>query len=449
MFDMSVDHQKYESAINYLYGLQKHGIKLGLSNTKKLMTILGNPQKAFRCIHIAGTNGKGSTASMIASILKESGYKTGLFTSPHLVSFTERISINNRRITEPEVIELANNLRGSISETGLNPTFFEFITTMAFYYFAVNHVDWAVVETGMGGRLDATNILLPDITAITNISLDHCEFLGNTISDITYEKAGIIKRSIPLVTAARNPEVINQLSDIAYGLNSEVHVFEKDFSGSIKQMDNRHITIDYSGCNKYNNLIIPLSGRYQLDNACTAIRTCEILSNKDISLPEHTIRKGLQGVILEGRLEWVSHSPPILLDGAHNPEASRLLASSVKELFPDKKIILIAGVMSDKDIKKIMGPLMEIAASIILTKAQYERSASSEEVRSIISSLKHSEINHRPGSIVSTATVKEAIELAKSQFTQNSVILITGSFYTTGEAKEALGHNAVLSKLRE
>ena len=202
---MTNDFEKYDHTVNYLYSLQKHGIKLGLSNTEELMKILGQPQKSFRCIHIAGTNGKGSTSSMIASILKEAGYTTGLFTSPHLISFTERIRINGQQISEKDVIELASGVRNSIADTDLNPTFFEFVTAMAFHYFACNNVDWAVIETGMGGRLDATNVVRPDVTVITNISLDHCEFLGNTISDITFEKAGIMKQGVPLITASQDP----------------------------------------------------------------------------------------------------------------------------------------------------------------------------------------------------------------------------------------------------
>lgn len=446
---MTNDSKQYENTIQYLYSLQKHGIKLGLSNTNKLMSVLGGPHKSFRCVHIAGTNGKGSTASCIASILKASGFKTGLFTSPHLVSFTERIRINGRQITELEVIELASSLRSDIKDTDLNPTFFEFVTAMAFNYFAANHVDWAVIETGMGGRLDATNVVQPEVTVITNISLDHCEFLGSTLSDIAFEKAGIIKPGVPLITASHDTAVIKQLSDIAAGLNSAVHIYGRDFTGILKQMDCNQITIDYSGYANYSNVSIPLTGRYQLYNACTAIRTCEILRAKGVPLPDASIMKGLKDVRLEGRLERISDSPPIFLDGAHNPEAARSLAASVRDIFPDKKVILVIGVMSDKDIKETMAPLMEIAETVILTKAQYERAASPEKMRNILSSVHLPESNSRPPSLLSTASISEALHLAKSLCAEKGIILITGSFYTTGEAKEVMGHKAILSKLRE
>ncbi len=446
---MACDTEKYEDTVTYLYSLQKHGIKLGLSNTKELMRILGEPQNRFHCIQIAGTNGKGSTASMIASILKESGFKTGLFTSPHLISFTERIRVNNDQISESDVIDLASRIRNLIADTELNPTFFEFVTAMAFHHFARTSVDWAVIETGMGGRLDATNVVHPEITIITNISLDHCEFLGSTIAEIASEKAGIIKQGVPLITASDNPDVIEQLSGIAEKLHADIHVYGNGFNGHLKEMDSRHITFNYEGDRRHDNLSVPLSGKYQLVNACLAVKACELLNSQGVSIPDSSIRQGLESITIEGRLELVSHSPLIILDGAHNPDASGALAESVKELFPEKNIILIAGVMNDKNINDIMAPLMEIAESVILTRARYERAASPEKMLDIIRSLKKGERQHIPASITATASVSEALDLARSQYTENSIILVTGSFYTTGEAKEVLGHRAILSELRE
>ena len=446
---MAYDFKEYDNTVNYLYSLQKHGIKLGLSNINKLMDILGRPQKSFRSIHIAGTNGKGSTATIIASILKESGFKVGLFTSPHLVSFTERIRIDNRYMAESDVIELASKIRDSIADTDLNPTFFEFVTAMAFYYFARNNIDWAVVETGMGGRLDATNVIQPDVTIITNVTLDHCEFLGNRISDITYEKAGIIKPRVPVITTSEIPDVIKQISDIASSHNSEVHIYDKDFRGSLISMDDKQIAMNYSGYNNYNNLLIPLTGKYQIYNTCAAIRACEILRQEGFSLPRVSIRKGLQNVDLKGRLERVSQSPPIFLDSAHNPEAAKSLAASVKIIFPDKQIILIAGVMDDKDIQEILKPLVQISESVILTKPQYERAAPTKKLKEITTAIQETGANYVPSLIATADTVADALDLAKTHCIKDRIILITGSFYTTGEAKEVLGYTGVLSRLRE
>ncbi|MBI5408185.1 MAG: bifunctional folylpolyglutamate synthase/dihydrofolate synthase [Nitrospirae bacterium] len=439
---------KYDTTVTYLYSLQKHGIKLGLANTVKLMEILGEPHKAFRSVHIAGTNGKGSTSAAVASILSANGFRVGLFTSPHLVSFTERMRINNEHIEESEVISIASLIRDSMSGADLNPTFFEFVTAMAFYYFAKNNVDWAVIETGMGGRLDATNVILPEASVITSISLDHCEFLGNGISDITFEKAGIIKPGIPVITSSLMPDVVRQLSDLAGSRHSEIHVYGKDFKGSSLSMDERWINFDYSGYGNYNNFSMPLPGKYQLYNACAAVRTIEVLREKGFPVSDDSIRNGLLNVKLEGRLEWISESPPVIIDGAHNPEAACLLADSVKELFPDRKIILIAGIMDDKDVGGVLSPLVQIAEAVILTKPRYDRAASPEKLESCIMSLRESGVNVT-ASIMKTDTVAGALELARRQCGKDSVILVTGSFYTTGEVKEIFGCKGVLTTLRE
>ena len=221
----------YAAAIDYLYGLQKHGIKLGLDNTVKLLSLFNNPQEKFYSIHIAGTNGKGSTSAMIASIFQTAGFKTGLFTSPHLVSFTERIRVNNEEITESDVVSLAEEIRFKIQDSRfkLNPTFFEFVTVMGLLYFKRKNIDWAVVETGMGGRLDATNVLLPEASVITSINYDHSEFLGNTISAIAEEKAGIIKDGVPVITSAQEPSVMDAIKKKTEEKNAGLFIYGRDF----------------------------------------------------------------------------------------------------------------------------------------------------------------------------------------------------------------------------
>jgi dihydrofolate synthase/folylpolyglutamate synthase len=214
-------------------------------------------------------------------------------------------------------------------------------------------------------------------------------------------------------------------------------------------MDDRHVTLDYNGYKKYKNLTAPLSGEYQLYNICMAIRACEILRQKSFHISDMSVRAGLENLRLEGRLEWVSHTPPIIIDSAHNPEASKSLAISIRKLFPDKKIILIAGVMNDKDIRGILYPLIQIAETVILTKARYERAASPERLGSIITDIQESGINCSPASIISTNNVADALDLAGTRCKKDNIIIASGSFYTTGEVKEVLGHTAVLSRLRE
>lgn len=450
---MPLNLKDYNNTVDYLYNLQKHGIKLGLGNSERLMELLGEPQKSFRSVHIAGTNGKGSTSAIIASILKESGLKVGLYTSPHLVSFTERIRINNKEIAEHEVVELTNKIRNIMQNapsltlplnSELNPTFFEFVTAMAFYYFALNKVDWCVVETGMGGRLDATNVILPDVSIITNIGLDHTEFLGESISDIATEKAGIIKQGVPIVTAADNPEALKILEEVTKNRGSRIHTYGKDFKSTLKSMDDKHIVFDYSSsgltarldsakragqsgssssgdniCRQYSNLNLPLSGKYQLYNASLAIRACEILMPGYICISDEAVRSGLSNLIFEGRLERISQSlpngqagPPIIIDSAHNPEAARALSDAVREIFPQpKKITLIAGIMRDKDIKEVLKPLIRISDVVILTKPKGERAASPERLKESLEELRNEENNPPPP----TASVCEAKRWRDSQ----------------------------------
>lgn len=449
--------KKYNETENYLYGLQKHGIKLGLENSRGLMGILGEPQKSFRSVHIAGTNGKGSTASIIASILKETGFKVGLYTSPHLISFTERIKVNNSPVLESDVIRLVSFIRKAITNADINPTFFEFVTAMALYYFAHKKVDWAVVEVGMGGRLDATNILLPDVSVITNISLEHREFLGESLSAIAAEKAGIIKPSVPVVTATTHHEALKVLEGTARDRKSEIYVIDRDFKGTLSSMNEGHIAFDYTGINplsknrkEYRNLALRTSGRHQVLNASVALRTCEVIESKGLIISDEAIKNGLLNSDFSGRLEWSSRTPPILIDSAHNPEAAAALADTVKEIFLSKKIILIMGIMNDKDTEGILKPLMQICDVIILTKPKGERAASPEKLEEGIKSLeKKGSVNLRSTKILTTSTVAEAIELAKKICHKDQIVLITGSFYTTGEAKEILGQTGVFANLRE
>ncbi|HCC69269.1 MAG TPA: bifunctional folylpolyglutamate synthase/dihydrofolate synthase [Nitrospiraceae bacterium] len=443
------DHHRksaYQDSVNYLYGLQKHGIKLGLENPRRLMDVLGNPQKNFSSIHIAGTNGKGSTSAMLAAILMECGFKVGLYTSPHLVSFTERIKINGLPISESDVVDLTGYIRKLMSERApdLLPTFFEFVTAMAFYYFSVNKIDWAIVEVGMGGRLDATNVIIPQVSVITNSDYDHKEFLGDTIREIATEEAGIIKPAIPVVTAAAQADSIETIKAIAERQGSPVYFYGKDFSGSITSLDSMHIEFDYYGFKNYSGLILPLTGRHQLYNATVAIMACELLMQKGLPIHEKNIRMGLKTLRCEGRLEWASKEPDIILDGAHNPPAADALAESIKEIFPEKSIILIVGIMKDKDIDGILRPLSSISDKIILTRPKGERAATTERLKKSLKGY--------AGDIKTTDTVPEALKLAQTLYKEGSLIVVTGSFYTTGEVKEVLGQSGLssqLSRLRE
>ena len=437
----------YTAAVNYLYGLQKHGIKLGLDNTIRLLSLLDNPQNYFQSIHVAGTNGKGSTSVIIASILQAAGFRTGLFTSPHLVSFTERIRVNNEEIREDEVIELTEEIRSTIEGSELNPTFFEFVTAMGLLYLKRKNIDWAVVETGMGGRLDATNVLLPEASVITSINYDHSEFLGNTISAIAEEKAGIIKDGVPVITSAQEPSVMDAIKKKTEEKNAGLFIYGRDFSAAIKTEDTSGSVFNYNGGNNFEDLVISLPGRHQVLNAALALKTIEIVSKKSSHhasrITHHAIRNGLGNIKWQGRLEFISKEPPILIDGAHNPSAATILADSLKEIFfrVYRRIILVVGIMSDKDIRGIMAPLLPLAAEIILTAPAYERAASPDVLSGHAISLGFS--------CRKAYGVADALTMAREIYREGDLIVITGSFYTIGEAKEILGEKSVLGSLRE
>lgn len=465
----------YSETIHYLYSLQKYGIKFGLDNIDRLLSALGKPHKSFPSIHIAGTNGKGSTSAIIASILKSAGLKVGLFTSPHLVSFTERIRINGEEITEKEVIDLIDEVREIVIHSGdFSPTFFEVVTAIALEYFKRKKIDVEVIEVGMGGRLDATNIIIPAVSVITNISYDHMKFLGNTLRDIATEKAGIIKDEVPVVISSQVHEVLEVIEAKAKEKNAEKYLYGRDFSSVLKKEDLTGIYFDYLNKDSLsiNDLHLPLIGKHQLQNVSVAIKTVELLSKKLtylFSFPiSHFIRDGLLSVRWPGRLEIIKEDPPIVIDGAHNPAAAEALTDALKKNFlrKYKKVILVLGIMGDKNIEGIMKPLLPLASEIILTSPDYERAASPERLAGIAVSLGFHDFRI-------ASTVKDAIEMAINDSyklkvssykleenensklkTQNSklnssLIVITGSFYTIGEAKEVIGQKGVLTRLRE
>jgi len=427
----------YQKTINYLFGLQKYGIKFGLSNSHQLMGLMGNPHLRFRSIHVAGTNGKGSTASFLAAMLLAAGYRVGLYTSPHLVSFTERIRINNVPVTEDRVIDLAERVRtryaGLPSAEGgaLTPTFFEVTTAMAFTCFAEERVDVAVVEAGMGGRLDSTNVITPMVSVITNIDVDHTEFLGDTIEKIAEEKAGIIKPGVPVVTGAVQPEVIAVIERQAASACAPVYRFPKDFRAE-PAAGAGYQEFDYCGiASRFPGLRISLVGRHQVGNACLSLAAVECMSSRGISVPEADLRTGLANAVWEGRLEKVAERPDIYLDGAHNPASARALADAVRDLKGNyRRLVLVIGVLMDKDYRGIVSRLAPLADRIVVTKPNYARALG---VRSLAA---ETGVFHR--TVDSAETVAEAIGLARQGAAESDLILITGSLYTVGDARAVL-----------
>ncbi len=420
-----VSKNSYHSCLKTMYGFRRFGIKLGLSTIKKILSGLGNPQDAFTCIHVAGTNGKGSVASSLASILYCSGFKTGLYTSPHLIRFNERIKINNRQISNEKVVASYNAVKSTYYGRR-DPTFFEFTTAMALFEFAAQKVDWAVIETGMGGRLDATNIINPALSIITNISLEHRAYLGNTIAQIAGEKAGIIKKCTPVITGVRQKKALAAIEKIS--TEKEAPLFRLGMDFKVRRTHRQ--TFSYYGIeNVWHNLQTSLSGSYQVDNAALVLAACELINKNNAPLTLTRIQEGLSKNCWPGRLEIISKEPLIILDGAHNLAAARNLAGFLSTNLAGRTLTLVIGILDDKPYKAMLKSLLAPGYRVILTRAKIDRATEPQKLYEVAKKL-------TPDATIIpevARAVKHAIETAPP----HGAICIAGSLYVVGEAKEA------------
>jgi len=417
-------HDEYESCLDTMYALGRFGIVLGLSTMERILEKLGNPHKDFISIHVAGTNGKGSVASTLSHILHQSGYKTGLYTSPHLVSFNERIMIDSEEVSNEDVIESYRAVEAA--NTGeRSATFFEISTAMAFYLFRKRRVEYAVIETGMGGRLDATNIISPALSIITNISLEHKSYLGSTLSDIAYEKAGIIKAGAPVITAVDQDKVISVIKKTAQEKSAPLYVYRQDFKVRRKKQEG---CFTYYGINNtWQDMRVELKGKHQVDNGALALAACEILKDVADKISERTIRLGLKATLWPGRLEVVSQNPLTMVDGAHNLMSIHKLSDYLEESHPDKKITLVTGVLDDKSYSAMFKRLLPLCSSVILTQAKTERAIEPEKLFQVAKDLCND--------VTIINDIPEAIRHAESKTSADDMICISGSLYVVGEAK--------------
>lgn len=425
-----------ERSIAYLYGLQSHGIKPGLARTRALLGSLGDPHRSFRSIHVGGTNGKGSTAAMIASVLGSRGYRVGLYTSPHLIDFTERIQVNGRVIPPDRVGALTEKIRQA-SDACLSepPTFFEATTVLAFACFAEAGVDCAVIEVGLGGRFDATNVLMPLVSVLTTIGLDHQEYLGTTPESIAFEKAGIIKQGVPVVAGRLAPESLSVIRRTAAEREAACVALGEDFDARGEAPEQ----FSYGGMRRrYDSLSCPLPGRHQMDNAACALAALELAEARGLAVGEEAVREGLRVVRWPGRLELVSRRPDVWLDGAHNPQAAEALAAHLTTLSTRRGpaapgcLILVVGMMRDKDRKGVLSRLAFVpgVSHLVVTSAAHPRATDPQELAHDCEGL-GVPVDVRP-------TVAEAFAYARSLAGPDDTICVTGSLLVVGEAKAAL-----------
>ncbi len=406
----------YPEALGFLYDLQLHGTKLGLENTRRLAALADNPHERLRFIHVAGTNGKGSTCAMLESIYRAAGLRVGLFTSPHLVTFRERIQINRELIGEAEVVRRVEEIRGFLGRFPRehSPTFFEVVTVMALSHFAAAGCDLVVWETGMGGRLDATNIVTPLASVITHIGLDHQQWLGDTLAKIAAEKAGIIKPRVPVFTAADAPEARAVIRAAAALL--EAPLVEVDAAAAQRP--------------PLDTLTLPLPGAHQRVNAALALAVARGLRDR-VPVSEAACLEGLRQVQWPGRMQVLRRPDGGMdvLDGAHNPSGASALAAAWREQFPDRQPVLILGVMRDKDWSAMARELAPLARAILLTPVASPRSAVPEELVAPCAAA-------HPGVRLTVChSLAEALRVSADEPCR----LITGSLYLVGEALMLLG----------
>lgn len=416
-----------EARLARLYGYRRFGMKPGLETTRRLLTALGDPHHHFAAIHIAGTNGKGSVTAMLSSILHHAGIRVGRYTSPHLVRFNERIVVDEEPLSDEELLAGFDVVEQAASG-GPEPTFFEFGTALAFREFARRGVEWAVVETGMGGRWDATNVLSPALSVITTISLEHQQYLGNTLQEIASEKAGIIKPGTPVISGVMALEAVEVIRRRAGEMNARL--YERGIDFQAHSADPGRMT--YQGIRKdWSDMPLGLRGAHQVENAALVLAAHEILEEQGLVLKEAAIRAGMNGVRWPGRLELVPGHPPILLDGAHNPEAAARLAAYLRHNILREHLTLILAALNDKAYGEVAALLAPLAARIVTTRPRTDRALAPDELARAASGF--------GAEITCAATVSEALELARQITPPGGMICVAGSLYLVGGVRDALG----------
>lgn len=406
-----------QSILNYMYSLEHFGIKLGLETITKLLHLLNNPQNKVKCIHIAGTNGKGSTTAYISQILQEAGYTVGMYTSPHLVKFNERIRVNGQEISDKDIIKSIKKIKVVCEQNNLQPSFFECTTALAFLYFAEKKVDFAVIEVGMGGKLDATNVINPLMSIITNISFDHQKNLGSTLKKIAVEKAGIIKENGLVLTGDKNINIIKIFKKNSEKKNAKFFILNHDYTTLKSSLKGVFFTFNN---NQYS---LKLLGEHQVTNACLAIQGILLLHKRgEIQVSLSQIQKGLLKTRWVGRLQILKKKPLIIIDGAHNVAGMTVVKKFVENIAHRK--VLVLAIAKDKDIPEMIKLIVPLFEQVILTQGNY-KPASLDTLEKWISP-------HRIP-ITKIKNPVKAVEKALSLVKKEDLILITGSLYLVGD----------------
>lgn len=415
----------YKETIDFIEYTENAKRQIDNSRMKELMKGLGNPQDQLRFIHVAGTNGKGSCVKTLSTILMEAGYKVGTYISPHLIKYEERISVNDKSISRKDFCCIGEQIRNVANKMKRQPTVFEKLTAMGFVYFAKKKCDVVVLEVGLGGRLDATNLILKsDLSIIMNIGLEHTEILGDTLEKIAYEKAGIIKEGTDVVSYDNKKVVIDVIKEVAKTKHAKLHVANfKDIK--VKKEGLNGQCFDYG---KYKNIKLSLLGKHQFYNGATILEACDVLMEKGYKISLKNIKDGFIKTVWDARLSLLSKKPLFILDGAHNPQCADALKVSLPALLKKKKAIIICGVLKDKDYKSLMKSMIPFAKEFICLTPDSKRALSANELALFLNKYKQK--------TTVANSVKDGIKIAFDKVHKNDVILAFGSLYLAGTIKK-------------
>jgi len=424
-----------EEAIEWIHSLKTLGIKPGLERMEWMLERLGHPEHRLRYIHVAGTNGKGSTVNYMYQVLRKSGYNVATFTSPYLIDFTNRIQVNQEDISADDLVEITNKLMPlyqELAETELGaPTEFEIVTMIAILYYATKaYPDIVLWETGLGGRLDSTNVIIPIVSVITNIGYDHMNLLGNNLKDIAKEKAGIIKPGAPVVTSVENEDAINVIQEVAKQKRCSIYQINEQYHVNVNNMDQTGSEFDFIGpFLTIPNVKLTMKGPHQVKNAAAAIMALEILRQYyAFMIDEDAVYNGLERAFWAGRFEVLADEPMVVVDGAHNPEGAKSLSDTIS-LFTPKRVIMVTGILQDKAIKEFYQAILQVADELIVTQPDFERAATVEAVEDAILQV---DANRK---ITKIPDWQKAVDHALELASKDDLVVISGSLYMISDVR--------------
>jgi dihydrofolate synthase/folylpolyglutamate synthase len=436
-----------QAGLAYLTSLGRFGMKLTLDRIQALLELLGEPQHTFPVVHIAGTNGKGSTARLIAAAMQSAGFKTGLFTSPHLIRYNERIRINGEPIADESLLDLINHVKPLVPQVTArhgHPTEFEISTAMAFLHFALEKVDIAVIEVGLGGLWDSTNVVKPLLSVITPVSMDHMSRLGDTLAEIAEQKAGIIKQEVPVVCAPQRPEAADVIAEAAHAANSPVYWVKQPeeavpTQGQVATLYpetwNRWGGVFHldGPLERWNNISISMLGQHQLVNAAVAATCCQVLAELGFAVGEADVREAFVHTTWPGRLDVVADNPIVILDGAHNVDGARVLRRSLDELFPNMQKALVIGMLAEKQVTEVLDTLIPCADLLVCTAPAAGRTApaTSQELAALAQQI--AQRSRLSCVIIEQDDVFTALQVAKQKVGAQGLVCVCGSLYLLGE----------------